>query len=106
MNGGNSTGAPGLSPAEDAKGEECPVLEVDDMDELLSNTQAEPDDELRAAEPSMEDSLLSIFKWADFDQIDDDEKAEEEVRTAQSLVRAGKKRGYFWLNMLPEEASG
>jgi hypothetical protein len=54
----------------------------------------------------MEDSLLSIFKWADFDQIDDDEKAEEEVRTAQSLVRAGKKRGYFWLNMLPEEASG
>jgi hypothetical protein len=106
MNGGNSTGAPGLSPAEDAKGEECRVLEVDDIDELLSNTQAEPDDELRAAEPSMEDCLLSIFKWADFDQIDDDEKAEEEVRTAQSLVRAGKKRGYFWLNMLREEASG
>jgi hypothetical protein len=105
MNSGNSTGAPGLSPAEDAKGEECMVLEVDDIDELLSSTQAEPEDELRAAEPSMDDSLLSIFKWADFDQTDDDEKRKEEVRTAKSLVRAGKKRGYSRLNML-REASG
>jgi hypothetical protein len=34
MNGGNSTGAPGQSPAEDAKGEEGRVPEVDDIDEL------------------------------------------------------------------------
>jgi hypothetical protein len=34
MNGANSTGAPGLSPAEDANGEEGRVLEVDDIDEL------------------------------------------------------------------------
>jgi hypothetical protein len=105
MNGGNSAGAPGLSPAEDAKGEECRVLEADDIDELLSSTQAEPEDELRAAEPSMEDSLLSIFKWADLDPIDDDEKPEEEVRTAISLVRAGKKSGYIRPKML-REASG
>jgi hypothetical protein len=44
-----------------------PVLEADDIDELLSSTQAEPEDELRATEPSMEDSLSSIFKWPDFD---------------------------------------
>jgi hypothetical protein len=34
LNGGNSNGAPGLSPAEDAKGEEGRVLEVDDIDQL------------------------------------------------------------------------
>jgi hypothetical protein len=78
LNGGNSTGAPGRSPAEDGKGEECRVLEVDDIDEPLSRTQAEPEDKLKAAEPCMEDSLLRIFKWVDFDPIDDDEKPEEE----------------------------
>jgi hypothetical protein len=66
LNGGNSTGGPGRSPAEDGKGEECRVLEVDDIDELLSGTQAKPEGELKAAEPSMEESLLRIFKWADF----------------------------------------
>jgi hypothetical protein len=34
MNGGNATGAPDLSPVEDAKGEEGGVLEVNDIDEL------------------------------------------------------------------------
>ena len=37
-----STGTSGLSPADDAKGEECRVLEVDDIDELLTGIQAEP----------------------------------------------------------------
>jgi hypothetical protein len=34
MKGGNATGAPGLSPAEDTKGEEGGVLGVNDIDEL------------------------------------------------------------------------
>jgi hypothetical protein len=34
VNGGNSTGAPGQSLAEDLKGEEGRVLEVDDIDKL------------------------------------------------------------------------
>jgi hypothetical protein len=53
----------------------------------------------------MEDCLLSTFKWADFDLIDDYEKPDEEVRTARSLVRAGKMSGYLRLKTL-REASG
>ena len=71
-----STGASGLSPAEDAKGEECRVLEVDDIDERLAGIQAEPEDRLGALEPSTGDSFLNAFKGADFDPIDDDEKPE------------------------------
>ena len=69
-----STRVSGLSPAEDAKGDECRVLEVDDIDELLSGIQAEPEDRLGASEPSMGDSFLNAFTGADFDPIDDDEK--------------------------------
>ena len=43
-----STGASDLSPAEDAKGEECRVLEVDDIEELLTGIQVEPEDWLGA----------------------------------------------------------
>ena len=71
-----STGASGLSPAEDAKGEECRVLEVDDIEELLTGIQVEPEDWLGALESSMGDSFLNAFKGADFDPIDDDEKPE------------------------------
>jgi hypothetical protein len=53
----------------------------------------------------MEDCLLSTFKWADFDLIDDYEKPDEELRTARSLVRAGKMSGYLRLKTL-REASG
>jgi hypothetical protein len=44
MNGGNSTGAPGLSPAEDAKGEGegGRVLEVDDIDKLCHARRRSP----------------------------------------------------------------
>jgi hypothetical protein len=43
-----STGASGLSPAQNAKGEKCRVLEVDDIDELLTGIQAEPEYRLGA----------------------------------------------------------
>ena len=71
-----STGASGLSPAGDAKGEECRALEVDDIDERLTGIQAEPEDRLGALELSTGDSFLNAFKGADFDPIDDDEKPE------------------------------
>jgi hypothetical protein len=57
-----STGASGLSPAKNAKGEECRVLEVDDIDELLTGIQAEPEYRLGALEPSTGDSFLCAFK--------------------------------------------
>ena len=47
-----TTGASGLSPAENAKGEECRVLEVKDIDKLLTGIQAEPEDRLGALESS------------------------------------------------------
>jgi hypothetical protein len=42
MNGGKSTGAPVLSPAEDAKLEKGRVLEVDDIDELCHARRRSP----------------------------------------------------------------
>ena len=42
MNGGSSSGAPDLSPAEDAKGEEGGVLEVDHIDELCRARRRSP----------------------------------------------------------------
>jgi hypothetical protein len=39
---GKSTGAPGLSPSEDAKVEESRVLEVDDSDELCHARRRSP----------------------------------------------------------------
>jgi hypothetical protein len=42
MNGGKSTGAPGLPPAEDAKVEEGRVLEDDDIDELCHARRRSP----------------------------------------------------------------
>ena len=72
-----SAGASGLSPAEDARGVECRGLEDDDIDDLLSGIQAEPEDRLGASETSMGDSFPNAsFKGADFDPIDDDEKPE------------------------------
>ena len=52
------------------------VLEVDDIYELLTGIQAEPEDRLGALEPSTGNSFLNAFKGADFDPIDDDEKPE------------------------------
>jgi hypothetical protein len=50
MNGGNSTGAPGLSPAEDANGEEGRILEVNDIEELCRarRRRPKPSSELRS----------------------------------------------------------
>jgi Helicase conserved C-terminal domain len=42
VNGGNSTGAPGLSPAEDANREEGRVLEVHDIDKLCHARRRSP----------------------------------------------------------------
>jgi hypothetical protein len=54
MNGGNSTGAPGLSPAEDAKGEEGQVLEVDHIDKLCRARRRSPKTSSELRSPAWE----------------------------------------------------
>jgi hypothetical protein len=46
------------------KGEDGLVLEVEDIDELLSRTQAEHEDELGAAEPSTGDSFVEHIQMS------------------------------------------
>jgi hypothetical protein len=46
------------------KGEDGLVLEVEDIDELLSRTQAEQEDELGAAEPSTGDSFVKHIQMS------------------------------------------
>jgi hypothetical protein len=53
-NGGNSTGAPGLSPAEDAKGEEGQVLEVDHIDKLCRARRRSPKTSSELRSPAWE----------------------------------------------------
>lgn len=78
---------------DDARAEEKRVLEADDIDELLARAPVEPEDELGAAEPSMGDSLLNAFKWADFDPVDEEEEPETSVKPSderQAAVAAAR----------------
>lgn len=95
-NGGGSDGGQvanlpnGDGAGDDAHAEEKRVLEVDDIDELLSRTPAETEDEIGGAEPSMGDSLLNAFKWADFDPIDEEERTEEENMPKETSSSHGR----------------
>jgi chromodomain-helicase-DNA-binding protein 1 len=90
------SGAPGgagaLDSVDEVKAEEKRVLEVDDIDELLARAPTEPEDALGAGEPSMGDSLLNAFKWADFDPIEEEGDAEGDANStdADTLSKAAK----------------
>ncbi len=72
--------------ADDEKAEERRVMAVDDIDELLSRTPADDADEVGAAEPSIGDSLLNAFKWADFQNFEEDEALEKDQPDAKDLA--------------------
>jgi hypothetical protein len=55
--------------------------------------QAEPEDELRAAEPTLGDSFLNAFQWPDFDPSMTMRSLKKKVRIAICLVRGGKNIG-------------
>lgn len=61
---------------DDEKAEEKRVLEVDDIDELLARVPVDEADEVGAAEPSVGDSLLNAFKWADFKTVEEEDDLE------------------------------
>lgn len=74
--------------ADDEKAEERRVMAVDDIDELLSRAPAEDSDEIGAAEPSLGDSLLNAFKWADFQNFEEDEAIEKDSHDAGNLANS------------------
>lgn len=65
--------------ADDEKAEERMVLAVDDIDELLARVPVDDSDEVGAAEPSVGDSLLNAFKWADFKTVEEDDEEETDI---------------------------
>lgn len=62
----------------DEKSEEKKVLAADDIDEILERAPEDESSQVGAAQPSIGDSLLNAFKWADFtveeemDEVDDE----------------------------------
>ncbi len=73
---------------DDEKAEEKRVLEVDDIDELLARVPVDEADEVGAAEPSVGDSLLNAFKWADFKTVEEEDDLEPgEIEDKDALAK-------------------
>lgn len=64
----------------DAKCEEKRALAIDDIDEILERAPDDEASQLGAAQPSIGDSLLNAFKWADFKTVEEDEGLDEKVQ--------------------------
>lgn len=53
------------------------VLAADDIDEILERAPDDEASQLGAAQPSIGDSLLNAFKWADFKTVEEEDELEE-----------------------------
>lgn len=69
---------------DDEKAEERMVLAFDDIDELLARAPTEDADEVGAAQPSVGDSLLNAFKWADFKTVEEEDEEAAKIDGIES----------------------
>lgn len=72
----------------DGKAEERRVLEVDDIDELLARAPTDEASQVGGAQPSVGDSLLNAFKWADFKTVETEDEAEDEGPETDVMANA------------------
>eukprot|EP00177_Eucheuma_denticulatum_P008128 GFKZ01014809.1.p1 GENE.GFKZ01014809.1~~GFKZ01014809.1.p1 ORF type:complete len:1687 (+),score=291.31 GFKZ01014809.1:317-5377(+) len=84
----------------DDKAEERRVMEVDDIDELLARAPTDEASQVGGAQPSIGDSLLNAFKWADFKTVEEEEADEDEQENKRMATDAANR-----LAVRDEEAS-
>lgn len=78
------------SEEKEVKVEEKRVLAVDDIDEILERAPDDEASQLGAAQPSIGDSLLNAFKWADFKTVEEDDEPEEKPSSRKEIEMAKK----------------
>lgn len=71
----------------DGKAEQKRVMGVDDIDELLERAPTDEASQIGGAQPSLGDSLLNAFKWADFKTGEEDEEADEDPAQNKKMAR-------------------
>lgn len=76
----------------DEKAEEKRVLEVDDIDELLERAPIDEASEVGGAQPSVGDSLLNAFKWADFKTVEEDDDDSDGVADEKEMAKTASNR--------------
>lgn len=78
------------SEEKEAKVEEKRVLAMDDIDAILERAPDDEASQLGAAQPSIGDSLLNAFKWADFKTVEEDEEPDEKPSPRKEIEMAKK----------------
>lgn len=71
----------------DGKAEQKRVMGVDDIDELLERAPTDEASQVGGAQPSLGDSLLNAFKWADFKTGEEEEEADEDPDQNKTMAR-------------------
>lgn len=85
----------------DGNAEEKRVLEVDDIDELLARAPTDEASQVGGAQPSVGDSLLNAFKWADFKTVESEDEAEDDPSENNEMAKVAANR----LIAIDEEAA-
>lgn len=84
------------SAPDDEKAEEKQLLQVDDIDELLDRAPVDEAAQVGSAQPTMGDSLLNAFKWADFKTVEEDEETDGvepgEIPDSEHLAKEAAER--------------
>lgn len=76
----------------DDKAEEKRVLEVDDIDELLARAPTDEASQVGGAQPSVGDSLLNAFKWADFKTVEEEDEAADDAGDSEEMAKVAASR--------------
>lgn len=76
----------------DVKAEEKRVLEVDDIDELLARAPTDEASQVGGAQPSVGDSLLNAFKWADFKTVEEEDDTADDACDNDEMAKDAASR--------------